>query len=138
MTVVFDTNTVVRAIFWPRSTDRRTLVGLARRQFAAAVSSGVFDEYERIARTLQLERFPDVNPAGALTWLRIKSLWVEPAPLGRARSRDPKDDPILATAVAARADYLVAGDRDLLDLGKPFGIAIVTSAQFLRCIERVH
>ena len=138
MTVVFDTNTVVRAIFWPRSTDRRALVGLARRQFAAAVSVSLFDEYERIARALQRERFPGVNPAGALAWLRIKGLWLEPAPLGKARSRDPKDDPVLATAVAARAAYLVAGDRDLLDLGKPFGIAIVTSAQFLRSIEPVH
>ena len=138
MTVVFDTNTVVRAIFWPRSTDRRALVGLARRQFATAVSASLFDEYERIARALERERFPDINPAGALAWLRIKSLWVEPAPLGKARSRDPKDDPVLATALAARAAYLVAGDRDLLDLGKPFGIAIVTSAQFLRRIEPVH
>jgi uncharacterized protein len=138
MTVVFDTNTVVRAIFWPRSTDRRAFVGLARRQFAAVVSANVFNEYERIARALQQERFPDINPGGALAWLRIKSLWVEPAPLGKARSRDPQDDPVLATAVAARADYLVAGDRDLLDLGKPFGVAIVTAAQFLRCIEPVH
>jgi putative PIN family toxin of toxin-antitoxin system len=138
MTVVFDTNTVVRAIFWPRSTDRRAFVGLARRQFIAAVSSSVFDEYERIAGVLLRERFPDTNPAGALAWLRMKCLWVEPAPLGRARSRDPKADPVLATAVAARAAHLVAGDRDLLDLGKPFGIAMVTAGQFLRCLEPIH
>jgi hypothetical protein len=99
------------------------------RQAEAQLDSGfVWNRYERIARALQHERFPDINPAGALAWLRIKSLWVDPAPLGRARSRDPKDDPVLATAVAVRADYLVAGDRDLLDLGKPFGgaKAIVT------------
>ena len=138
MIVVFDINTIVRAIFWPRSTDRRALVGLARRQFFAAVSPSVLDEYERVARVLQRERFEDINPAGALAWLRIKCLWVEPAPLGKARSRDPEDEPVLATAVAARAEYLVAGDRDLLDLGKPFGIAIVTSAEFLRRIEPVH
>jgi len=95
-------------------------------------------EYERIAHALRRERFPDINPAGALAWLRLKSFWVELAPLGRARSRDPKDDPVLATAVAARAAYLVAGDRDLLDLGKPFGVEIVTSAQFLRRIEPIH
>ena len=138
MTVVFDTNTVVRAIFWPRSTDRRALAGLARRQFRAAVSAILFDEYERIARSLQRERFPEIHPDGALAWLRIKCHWVEPAPLGKARSRDPKDDPVLATAVAARAAWLVAGDRDLLDLGKPFGVAIVTPAEFLRRLEPRH
>jgi uncharacterized protein len=138
MTVVFDTNTVVRAIFWPRSTDRRALAGLARRQFRAAFSDFLFDEYERVARALQRERFPETNPAGALMWLRLKCRWVEPAPMGKARSRDAKDDPVLATALAARAAYLVASDRDLLDLEKPFGIAIVTPAEFLRAMEAVH
>ncbi len=38
----------------------------------------------------------------------------------------------MATAVAARASRLIAQDRDLLDLGKPFGVAIVTPAEFLR------
>jgi predicted nucleic acid-binding protein len=67
--------------------------------------------------------------------LRLKSQWVAPALPGAARRRDPKDDPVLATALAARAEYLVAGDRDLLDLGKPFGIARVTSPEFLRRLE---
>ena len=138
MTVVFDTNVVVRAIFWPRSTDRRALVGLARRQWRVAVSASLFDEYERVSGALRTERFPQINPAGALAWIRIKSWWVEPASLGKPRSRDPKDDPVLATAVTAGAAYLVAGDRDLLDLGKPFGIAIVTPAEFLRWLEPRH
>ena len=50
------------------------------------------------------------------------------------RSRDPKDDPVLACALAARADYLIRNDRDLLTLGTPFGIAIVTPAEFLRTV----
>jgi uncharacterized protein len=45
---------------------------------------------------------------------------------------DPKDDAIVATAVAARADYLVTGDkRHLLPLGEYEGIKIVTPRQFL-------
>ena len=67
-----------------------------------------------------------------MSWLQAKSRLVEPAPLGRQRSRDPKDDPVLACALAAGAAYVVAQDRDLLDLEKPFGIAMVTPAQFLR------
>lgn len=46
--------------------------------------------------------------------------------------RDPKDDPILETAWKAHADYLVAGDKDLLALKEFRGIAIVTPAAFLR------
>lgn len=45
---------------------------------------------------------------------------------------DPKDNPIVATAVAAKADYLVTGDRKhLLPLGEYQGVRIVTPRQFL-------
>jgi putative PIN family toxin of toxin-antitoxin system len=45
--------------------------------------------------------------------------------------RDPNDDPILQTAVAAQAELLVAGDRDLLSLKSFHGIGIVTPVDYL-------
>jgi len=50
-------------------------------------------------------------------------------------SRDPEDDKFLATAAAARADYLVSEDRDLLVLEEYQGIKIVDAASFLSIIE---
>ncbi len=44
---------------------------------------------------------------------------------------DPPDNRVLEAAVAGEADYIVSGDRDLLDLGKYEGIEIVTPAMFL-------
>jgi putative PIN family toxin of toxin-antitoxin system len=112
-TVVLDTNTVISAVFWPQSTARRCLAGLARRWYAVALSAEVFAEYEAIAAEFQ-PRFPACNRAGALAWLRAKAKWVEPAPLGKQRSRDPKDDPFLACALAAQAGFVVTRDDDLL------------------------
>jgi uncharacterized protein len=49
---------------------------------------------------------------------------------------DAKDDVIVATAVAAKADYLVTGDRrHLLSLGAYEGIRIVTPRQFLGILD---
>ena len=43
-------------------------------------------------------------------------------------SPDPDDNPILATTLAAQADYLVSGDKqDLLRLGSVEGVAIITA-----------
>lgn len=136
-TVVFDTNTVVGAIYWPRSTARRCLAGLARRQYGMAVSHEVFDEYEAVVAEFQ-PRFPGCNSAGALAWLRLKARSVEPAPLGKSRSRDPKDDPVLVCALAARAKYLIMRDDGLLVLGKPFGIEIITPAAFVAWLRERH
>jgi putative PIN family toxin of toxin-antitoxin system len=48
---------------------------------------------------------------------------------------DPKDDMVVATAVAARADWLVTGDRrHLLPLGSYAGIRIVTPRRFLELL----
>jgi predicted nucleic acid-binding protein len=45
--------------------------------------------------------------------------------------RDPKDDAILETAWRVEADYLVAGDKDLLALGKYGRTAIIPPATYL-------
>jgi putative PIN family toxin of toxin-antitoxin system len=47
-------------------------------------------------------------------------------------SRDPRDDKFLEAAVNGRADVIVTGDRDLLDLNPFRGIAILTPADYLR------
>lgn len=49
--------------------------------------------------------------------------------------RDPKDDKFLACAVEGRAHYLVSSDRDLLDLRRYQGVAIVNPGQFLLALE---
>lgn len=49
--------------------------------------------------------------------------------------RDPNDDFVLATAIKARADYLVSHDNDLLVIKNHNGIEIVTSGDFLRVLR---
>ncbi len=61
---------------------------------------------------------------------------VDPAPLGKQRSRDAKDDPYLACALAAEAKIIVSRDEDLLVLEKPFGIHILTPRLLLARLPR--
>jgi putative PIN family toxin of toxin-antitoxin system len=56
---------------------------------------------------------------------------VEPAEGIHGIAPDDEDDLILATAVAADADYLVTGDKGLLALGEFRGIPIVSPREFL-------
>lgn len=50
-------------------------------------------------------------------------------------NRDPNDDYLLAHAIAARADFLVSGDKDLLVLGRVDGVRIVSPADFLGILD---
>jgi len=47
-----------------------------------------------------------------------------------AACRDPADDKFLALAVNGRADVIITGDADLLDLHNCRGIPIITLAAF--------
>lgn len=49
--------------------------------------------------------------------------------------RDPDDDHVIACAIAARADIIVSGDRDLLDLKRHGDIRIVSAAGAVAEIE---
>ena len=45
--------------------------------------------------------------------------------------RDPRDDQFLEAAVNGRADVIITGDKDLLDLDTFRGIAILTPSAYL-------
>jgi putative PIN family toxin of toxin-antitoxin system len=130
--VVLDTNVIVEAIFWPRSTARRALTGLARRRFKTALNDGILEEYSAITSQVRTRLFPAAQPSGALAWIASKSIRVEPMPLSGKLSRDPDDNIFVATAAAGQAAFLVTQDRDLLVLAKPFGVAIVTPVELLK------
>ena len=128
---VFDCGVLISAIGWGGN-PRRCVDLVAARQADLFVTNEIWTEYaDRIPRRLREEQ-REVDPTPVLSLLLAFARFVEPAPLGKRRSRDVKDDRYLACALAARADAVVSNDRDLLVLGKPFGIPILTPVQFLK------
>lgn len=89
-------------------------------------------ETSEVTTRLFREKRPKHNATGRLMWYLSRVRVVDPAPLGKGRCRDQTDDTYLSAALAAKAKCLVTYDRDLLDLGKPFGIEIVKPSEFLR------
>ena len=134
MRAVFDANVAAAAVIF-RGEAWACLVKLARRQVFAFGTLFTLEETRLTAMELISHRKARHNAAGALTWYLDMVRQVEPAPLGKQRSRDAKDDPYLAAALAAQARVIVTYDKDLLDLGKPFGIEIARPAQFLRMVK---
>lgn len=69
--------------------------------------------------------------------LRDNSIVVEPEKLPADVCRDVEDVPILGLALAAGADCIVTGDKDLLLLKKFRSIPILTPGDFSRLIHGV-
>ena len=64
-------------------------------------------------------------------WYYDRVKLVAPAPLGKQRSRDVKDDPYLACALAAGAKPIVSRDDGSIGAGKALWHSIVTPRQLL-------
>ena len=93
-----------------------------------------------LARILQRAKFSKaISASGSsadelvMGYVELATL-VTPAPIQPVVLRDPDDDHVLACALAAQADLIVSGDKDLLVLKQFRGMRIVTAAQAVKII----
>jgi len=118
----------------------RRLIDLAReRVLMLCTSTALLAELaEVIGRAKFTARVHDAGVAAAELvedYARLAEI-VVPVSLPASVSRDPDDDLVLATALAAEASFIVTGDRDLLTLGTFRDIRILDAADALASIGR--
>ena len=129
MIAVLDTNIVASATFW-RGKPAHCLEAWTLGRFELAMSHPILTEYEEVVARLSA-RYPAKNPTDWLTAIRQAGHLHLPAPLP-AITADPDDEMFIERAVAARADYLVTGDKGhLLTLKQAGGVPIVAASEFL-------
>lgn len=126
MIVVIDTNVYVSALVFG-GTPKIALIRVVQSSFQLAVSTKIKVE---LTKTLH-DKFgwSAAHIRAKVEYLWMQALWCSPAPV-RA-SRDPDDDHILGCAVAAKAQMIITGDKDLLVLHPFDGISIITPSEFL-------
>lgn len=132
MIVVLDTNIVASATYW-RGKPAHCLEAWAFGKFDLAMSHPILTEYEEVIARLAA-RYPAKTPTDWLSAIRQAGHLYAPAPLPAATA-DPDDEMFVECAVAARADYVVTGDKaHLLHLKQASGIPILAASDFLRLL----
>ena len=132
MRLVLDTNVVASAMLWGGNPKRLLQ---ARREKRVELFTNVTMLAE-LTDILGRRKFEKKIAASLLTIDQLVDGYAElaqvmrPTPTPRIVS-DPDDDVVIGTALAARADLLVTGDRGLLDVGAYQGVRIVSVAEAL-------
>jgi len=129
MKVVVDTNVLVSGVFFG-GMPSRVLEAWRDGKYDLAVSPEILEEYRRVGEELA-RRFEGVSLAPFIALLVMNAEIVEAPGLPEQLSRDRDDDKFVACAVAAECEYIVSGDKDLLDVSGYRGIDIVTPREFL-------
>ncbi len=133
---VLDSSVLVSAFATPHGQVVRLLRSPLRDRYRLCLSEAILAETAATLLTKSTLRryatYSDENAHAYIRWLLTQAEMVTDLPELRAVPDDPKDDPIVATAVAAKADYLVTGDRrHLLPLGEYQGIRIIAVREFI-------
>jgi putative PIN family toxin of toxin-antitoxin system len=134
MRVVLDTNVVVSALLF-KTTLSKIIALWQRGAIIPAVSKDTFQELQTVL----------AYPKFALTEDEIRAMLegeilpffevIEVRADVKGICADPADDKFLACALAASVDYLVSGDKALIDLKQYKSIKIIKPSEFLKMFD---
>jgi putative PIN family toxin of toxin-antitoxin system len=111
---------------------------LRARVFDVIVSEALLAEYRKVLTYPHLQQrhqYDEQRIREFVDNFRKYGQLVHPGFQPSVVTADPDDDIFIACAVAGEADYIVSGDRHLLNLGEYQGIHILRPADFLAILE---
>ena len=142
MRVVLDLNLFVSALIGKTAT-RAILDHWRTQQFVLVLSERLLAELRAVLARPKFQRYFTVDDVQILiALLEEHAEFVEPT-IRLELSRDAKDNILLDVAATAHANYLVTGDKDLLDdpvliktMLEQYGVQVIPANTFLELLVR--
>ena len=125
MRVVLDTNVWLSGLMLPDSIPGQVVRAVIGNQIGAVLSEPLLDALTRALTYPKVRdriRLADDALQRVTAELRYVTEWVSITAVKVRVPRDRQDDIVLATFVTSRADALVSGDADLLDLAPRYAV----------------
>lgn len=132
---VLDTNLLISYLMTNGETLSRIMIHWEQGHFIYLQSPQILDELINASNRPKLRRYIKTDPQPLLDLIKMDAEHT----LGNLElpeaCRDPKDDKFIACAVEGNANYIVSGDKDLLDLDVYQMIKIIRPRNFLMVLE---
>jgi uncharacterized protein len=126
--VVLDTNVIVSGLARPASKPGLILEACSQGAVALVLSRYILEETLRVLPKVAKEGMTAAKIRDLVESVQLLAEVIEPSTEVEPLLRDEADQLVLGTLRAARADYLITVDKDLLALGEKY--SIVTPATF--------
>ena len=135
---VLDTNVFVSGLISSKGNSAKILDYWRERKFRLVTSAKIVKEFEKVISYPRILKKRNIRKA------EIQSLVKNLKTFSRIVSKkqtilvikdDPDDDKFVEAGVAGGANFIVSGDRHLLDLGEYRGIKIITPREFVKMLE---
>ncbi len=132
--VVLDTNILVSSIFWSGASYK--ILGLITKgRIESYTSKVILNELKQVLKSKIKYHLPEAKIQEILELTKLHSFLVNPK-LKVNIVNDSKDNKFIECAIEAKANYIISGDRHLLDIKKYKNIQIVTPSEFLKIFKK--
>lgn len=132
MRIVLDTNVFIGALITKGTPPDALYQAWLRGEIELVTSTAQLAEVSAVLARPRLQKFLDADEAAAIIENIETRARILDAPGEMDLSPDPKDNPILAAAIAGNVDLIVSGDKKhMLALGAVEGIPVVTARDAL-------
>ncbi len=133
MKIVLDTNVIISAFFW-KGNERIVLNKCKEKEHEMVISPEILEEVDVVLDS----KFsvPDDKRGDFLRNIIVISRLVFPNIEINVIKEDPSDNRILECAVCGKAEFIISGDKDLLNLKEYEGITICNARDFLNMKRR--
>lgn len=132
---VIDTNLIVSYLLTQSETTSRLIDFWEQGLFTYLVSPQILHELRDVLHRPRLRQYMRGDPTILLELVEADAEFVAGKLTLTGVCRDPKDDIFIACAVEGRADYIVTGDSDLLELVSYEGIQMVRADHFVTLLQ---
>ncbi|MGA1822372.1 MAG: putative toxin-antitoxin system toxin component, PIN family [Thermoplasmatota archaeon] len=133
MIVVMDTNIFISGIFW-EGNEEKILDLCMDGEITNYTSPDILEELDRVLHynkfsldKLEIERILHI-------YISISKIIV-PQRIPDIMTEDPTDNKFIECAISSNADYLLTGDKHLLEIRDDLDIKILKAVEFLKLIE---
>lgn len=131
--IVLDTNIFVSSVFWEKGNPHRIVELAIDKKIEVFTSVEILQELERVLKR-------DFDEPDELIQRQIGLIFEYASVIVAGKKvdvvkADPDDNKILECAIACGADYIVTGDKHLLDIKEYEGTKIVKAREFVEIIE---
>jgi putative PIN family toxin of toxin-antitoxin system len=133
--VVLDANVLVSALISTAGPPREIVGAWIDERFELIASTALLDELRDVLARPRFRRWvSEATATEFIEGLAEDAEIVADPPAQAGLTPDPDDDYLVALARAGQADYLISGDRHLLDLIDPEP-PVLTPRQFVELLE---
>ncbi len=136
--VVLDTNILISGLFAETGPIAKIMELWADRRFELAASEEILSELDRVLHKPSIKKHfnPTENEIEEFLETIRNNTIITPSFYQTDRiKKDPSDNKFLACAVEGKADFIVSGDKHLLEIKQFHGVKIIKARTFMKKIE---